>query len=580
MAVTKRLNWLKWLYPGEAGLQSEQGWLIDKRRAHMSGEHLSGVTSGLEVLETSPTPDLEVHVQPGRGIDGDGEEVVFTSAVDVDLSSYASGGATVKIVAEYDETGTDPYIVPETATSQDKFLQDDPKVTAITGTPSAKQVLLAQVVVSNGATQITDAADPDNPGTDEIDLRGRDATTPRGFRAVQDLSGDAELSTVTVGEYGCDFNDLRNAVAYANGLTRSKDRQVDILLFGKRNGQYWSIASAITIPSWTHFIGIGKPTIKTTVTSAVNVITLNEGASLHNVYIEIGSVGWTAQVYSASDDPKIENVDIRYEQNSVDADYAIVLSDTDRAVVRECRLFPYSSDDTKGCRALKMTGTCKDISIVDCIFEGDVELLELSGGGMTGTLSNIILTAHATTGTNALGSLSGFLVVSNIHGTCVAGPTYGLQLGSDAIVSSNILVQCTTNDDMFGLRVGGGHHSNIFVSSCRLEVSVTADKATIRGGRVDYTADDTLSSIVVGASNCIISNIYANRGSPSAAAAVMEPGTNADEVIVTGCLFDNTNGASIKNNQAGATNWLVHGNMVDVATPAGNGWTISDEVVI
>ena len=190
--TTKRLNWLKWLYPGEGGLQSEQDWLIDKRRNHMKDEHSSGVVLGLKVLATSPTPDLDVHVQVGRAIGGDGEEIVLESIVDVDLSSYASGGASVKVVAEYAEQGTDPYIVPETTMSQDKFTQDNPTITTIIGAPAANQIVLAEVVVSNGATQITDAADPISPGTNEIDHTTRVNVLKARLKTLDPNNGNLE----------------------------------------------------------------------------------------------------------------------------------------------------------------------------------------------------------------------------------------------------------------------------------------------------------------------------------------------------------------------------------------------------
>lgn len=176
--TTKRLNWLKWLYPGETGLQTEQKWHLEKRQNHMSIDHLPGVSQGMRVMATSPTPNLFVHVQVGRAIDKYGAEVVVGSIVDLDLSSYASGGGTAYIVAEYADQGTDPYIVPETLASQYTYLQDAPIVTHQGVAPTGRQIEIARVVVTNGATQIADAANPDSPVSNEVDERYKDIQIP------------------------------------------------------------------------------------------------------------------------------------------------------------------------------------------------------------------------------------------------------------------------------------------------------------------------------------------------------------------------------------------------------------------
>ena len=580
MGVIKRLNWLKWLYPGEAGLQSDQDWHIDKRRAHMVGEHLPGVTSGLEVIETSPTPDLEVHVQPGRVIDGDGEEVVFSSIVDVDLSSYASGGATVKIVVEYDETGTDPYIVPETAASQDKFLQDDPKVTVITGALTAKQVLLAQVVVGNGATQITDVADPDNPGTDEIDLRDRDATTPRGFRAVQDLSGDAELSMVTVGEYGCDFNDLRNAVAFVNGLTRSKSRQVEILLFEKRDGQYWSISSAITIPSWTHLVGVGKPTIEQTVSSG-DVITLNEGSSLENVCVETSVAGIVNVIATSSDDVTIRNVDVRYEYTSSLSSKAINIKTGNRIRIENFRLFPNSSIPTAGCQGISMglTGDVYDVVIKNCDLRGDRNLILREGSDNIYRLhiSGLMMVATATASSGGMITLFSLndSVLSDICGECEAGPTRGVLISAvSSTVVSGIVLKATTSDDIILLAADDCVLHGVDLTNGRAEFGPNARVST---GSVSYTFSDTNPAVELGNSSHI-ENFYVNRGGGTLAPGIAAA-AGASDCIVAGCqVFIGLSWPSIKG-VSGADNWLIQGCItrgpIDLNGSAG--WMVASE---
>jgi len=180
MAVDSRLNWSKWLYIGETEGDDEQSYHFVKRRRHMLGEHTSGVVWGCRVLATSPTPDMEVHVQVGRVIDPNGEDVNVEAIEDVDLTAYAVAGATVYIVAEFDEVLTDAYVVPETGTTQYKYYEEVPTISAQTAAPGAAQIELARVVVSLGATQIFDAGDngsfggtPLVPVQDEINQTNR-----------------------------------------------------------------------------------------------------------------------------------------------------------------------------------------------------------------------------------------------------------------------------------------------------------------------------------------------------------------------------------------------------------------------
>lgn len=199
--TTKRINWLKYLYPSGEMLENDQNLAIERRRKHMKNEHTPGVVTGLDVL-ASGSPDLNVHVQVGRAIDQDGAEIVTTSIVTLDLSSYASGGGTAYIVAEFSESGTDPYVVPETGASQFAYYQDAPSITHQASGATGAQIELARVVVSNGATAIDDASDPKNPATDEIDQTNREhsfistPSTPVAGQVLAFSSGASDPSNL------------------------------------------------------------------------------------------------------------------------------------------------------------------------------------------------------------------------------------------------------------------------------------------------------------------------------------------------------------------------------------------------
>ena len=170
MAI-KRLNWLKWLRPGQTGLQTEQEYWNEKRRRHMSNEHSQGVVEGLAVTEGSTA--LHVDIATGRAIAPNGDDIVIESIQDLDLSSYAAAGALVYIVTEFAETLTDPYYVPQIGSSQSKYHQESPTVTHQSSAPTGDQVELARVNVIASATDITDPANPLDPQNNEINLLNR-----------------------------------------------------------------------------------------------------------------------------------------------------------------------------------------------------------------------------------------------------------------------------------------------------------------------------------------------------------------------------------------------------------------------
>jgi hypothetical protein len=84
-----------------------------------------------------------------------------------------------------------------------------------------------------------------------------------GLKLKLEISSDAALSAVTVGETGCDFTDLAVALSYVAGLPRAVDRQCVVYLFEKRSGQSWS-AGNISVAHNIHLIGVGRPTITMT----------------------------------------------------------------------------------------------------------------------------------------------------------------------------------------------------------------------------------------------------------------------------------------------------------------------------
>jgi hypothetical protein len=205
--ATKRLNFQKYLYPGETGLQTEQNWHRTKRVDHSRYDHIPGIVNGMKVVATAPA-SLSVNVGTGRAVDAYGFPVVVSAQQTVDLSSYATAGATVYIVA-YENTdgiGSDPYVIPETGSSQNKYLGDYAIVGVQLAVPSVNMIELARIVITAGAGSVANAADPLNPGNNEINLLNRDIFKPRqdvgsppGWKVLDSSNGNVEDQLAELG---------------------------------------------------------------------------------------------------------------------------------------------------------------------------------------------------------------------------------------------------------------------------------------------------------------------------------------------------------------------------------------------
>ena len=172
--VLKRLKWLKYLFVDRTEAETEQAYWNEKRKAHLANEHSAGIVHGLEVTGTGP-PSLRVAVAAGRALGADGNDSEVESAQELDLTGLVpgSGSVTAYVTLAFADVEVEPYFVEETGQFQNKYVQDAFLLEAGTLPPADPAVELARVELAAGATEIADAADPDNPGLNEIDLTQR-----------------------------------------------------------------------------------------------------------------------------------------------------------------------------------------------------------------------------------------------------------------------------------------------------------------------------------------------------------------------------------------------------------------------
>ncbi|MBN1607259.1 MAG: right-handed parallel beta-helix repeat-containing protein, partial [Polyangiaceae bacterium] len=222
--------------------QTEQGYWNEKRKRHMAGEHSAGIVTGLDVTATSPA-SLHVLVAPGRAVDAAGNDPEVEAVQDLDLTGLVpgSGQVTVYITLTFDEAEVEPYYVDELGAYQNKYLQDGVQLAALTAPPVDPAVELARVLLAAGATEITAAADPQNPVENEIDLTHRDYTgkevleladlsdvSPDQAAAFGAMAFPSAMNPIgTLDDIAASVNPVAAEVATARGARASLDERLD-----------------------------------------------------------------------------------------------------------------------------------------------------------------------------------------------------------------------------------------------------------------------------------------------------------------------------------------------------------------
>lgn len=241
----KKLLWRKYLFVNRVEAETEQTYWNEKRKKHLAHEHSEGVVRDLGVTETNP-PSLTVQVAAGRALDTEGNDPEVESPQDLDCAALvpASGEVTVYVTLRYNTVETEPYFVDEIGASQNKYVQDSFVLEATTQAPAAPALELARFRLGAGATQIRNAADPNNPGLNEIDLRqvkhsGKEVLALRdlsdvdpaeadAFNAMENPSASNPIATVSKADSL--VAPMRSEVVTARGTKPSLDARLDVML--------------------------------------------------------------------------------------------------------------------------------------------------------------------------------------------------------------------------------------------------------------------------------------------------------------------------------------------------------------
>lgn len=178
---------------------------------HTRFAHGPGILYGLEVIAGEP-PSSSVFVRPGIAIDPVGRTIVLKRPEGYDLRHIEG---LVYMILSYSESL--PRTENGAAADDDapRYIFSSYAIEAVTTLPSTPYIELARIRRSGGV--ISNAADPDLPGTNEIDQRQR-------VQVTHAETTPAILSVVQLGE--SDYGHTAGASLLARQINQSGMRRV------------------------------------------------------------------------------------------------------------------------------------------------------------------------------------------------------------------------------------------------------------------------------------------------------------------------------------------------------------------
>ena len=136
----------------------------DEMRAHILSMHKPGIICGLEITANDPA-DHYVFISPGAAVDEQGRVIVVDQTIAYDFGDEGTG--SYKLLLGYAEN------VKENPDTKIKMMQHEYIIAARQVLPKQPVVELARVNISGKGVAIRNAADPQKPGMNELDLRFR-----------------------------------------------------------------------------------------------------------------------------------------------------------------------------------------------------------------------------------------------------------------------------------------------------------------------------------------------------------------------------------------------------------------------
>jgi hypothetical protein len=169
----KRVNPFEGLIIDADAWRDAHDYHRDHLRLHLLAFHFNGIVQGLDVIANSP-PDQSVTVQPGIGVDPEGNVIVVPQQQKYRLQTQKAG--PVYIVIQFREVPGEPYQPPNGG--QPTRMLDAYRIQERDKLPSEPYLELARIDYDPAGGAIQDIKGSLSPAKNTIDLRHRKISAP------------------------------------------------------------------------------------------------------------------------------------------------------------------------------------------------------------------------------------------------------------------------------------------------------------------------------------------------------------------------------------------------------------------
>ncbi|MCP4366864.1 MAG: hypothetical protein GY797_01935 [Deltaproteobacteria bacterium] len=172
MKEFKRINFFKGFFTRAEDWQSAQKYHLEKRKAHNKFLHTPGIVFGCEEDLKVSVVDTTLKIAPGYAIDGNGNDLYLPRSEKLEIPIHKPG-TTIYVIIRYNEEKIDKRENIENPEYSDyAFIKEYPIVETSNDEPDNNIAIeLARIKFSKGEARIKNPSDPNNPGSNEINMR-------------------------------------------------------------------------------------------------------------------------------------------------------------------------------------------------------------------------------------------------------------------------------------------------------------------------------------------------------------------------------------------------------------------------
>jgi hypothetical protein len=159
------------------------------QRLHMLAFHNTGIIGGLKVIASDPV-DRSVNIQSGMAVDSKGNVIIVPETQHYIIQTQEN--CTIYLIIQFREVPIEPYQPPEggqpTRILEAYRIQEREKL------PDESHLELCRINLEPATKAIRDASDSSKPAKNEIDLRFRQASSPKPKIPMEKLPTDEKVT--------------------------------------------------------------------------------------------------------------------------------------------------------------------------------------------------------------------------------------------------------------------------------------------------------------------------------------------------------------------------------------------------